>query len=217
MCDKEKFGEVFHELKFSDAIKDKILTNYQVAVVGVIGDKNRKFVTEGQIVKVEKNVQTDARTLASQIGLAKAIKKYNLQKIITFHSSVAKAKKFGVSSSVDNNNLEAFSDLILKLPKKVTPRKNIWTQAIFGEMPVDRRLDYLNILEKPDRNTICLIANCRCLSEGVDVPALDGIGFMDPKSSYTDIIQAVGRAIRKSDEKKIFHDAGYQSLDHIFG
>ena len=203
MCDKEKFGGVFHELKFRDAIKDKILTNYQVAVVGVMGDKNKKFVTEGQIVKVEKNVQTDARTLASQIGLAKAIKKYDLQKIITFHSSVAKAKKFGVSSSVDNNNLEAFSDLIPKLPKKVVPTKNIWTQAISGEMPVDRRIDYLNILEKPDRNTVCLIANCRCLSEGVDVPALDGVGFMDPKSSQTDIIQAVGRAIRKSDTKTI--------------
>jgi DNA-binding transcriptional MerR regulator len=202
MCDKKKFGKEFHKLKFSDAIRDKILTDYQVAVVVVIGDKNRKFVTEGQIVKIDKNVQTDARTLASQIGLAKAIKKYNLQKIITFHSSVAKAKKFGVSSLAGNNK-EAFSDLIPQLPKKVIPRKNIWTQAIFGEMAVDRRLDYLSILEKPDRNTICLIANCRCLSEGVDVPALDGIGFMDPKSSYTDIIQAVGRAIRKSDEKKI--------------
>ena len=48
-----------------------------------------------------------------------------------------------------------------------------------------------------------LISNCACLGEGVDVPALDGIAFVDPKGSVVDIIQAVGRVIRKSPEKKI--------------
>ena len=47
------------------------------------------------------------------------------------------------------------------------------------------------------------MANVRCLSEGVDVPTLDGIVFIDPKGSETDIIQAVGRAIRKADDKHI--------------
>ena len=48
-----------------------------------------------------------------------------------------------------------------------------------------------------------LIANARCLSEGIDVPALDGVAFIDPKSSEVDILQAVGRAIRLSDQKQI--------------
>ncbi len=50
-------------------------------------------------------------------------------------------------------------------------------------------------------NQIRVLTNARCLSEGVDVPTLDGVGFIDPKSSQVDIIQAVGRAIRKSENK----------------
>ena len=46
-----------------------------------------------------------------------------------------------------------------------------------------------------------VLSNARCLSEGVDVPSLDGVAFIDPKHSPIDIVQAVGRAIRKSDEK----------------
>ena len=49
--------------------------------------------------------------------------------------------------------------------------------------------------------TSVLLTNARCLSEGVDVPSLDGIAFIDPRGSQVDIIQAVGRAIRKSDHK----------------
>ena len=48
---------------------------------------------------------------------------------------------------------------------------------------------------------IGLLSNARCLSEGVDVPALDGVAFIDPRSSEIDIIQSVGRAIRLSENK----------------
>ena len=53
------------------------------------------------------------------------------------------------------------------------------------------------------QSTIGLLANARCLSEGVDVPALDGIAFIDPRASQVDIIQAVGRAIRRNEGKKV--------------
>jgi hypothetical protein len=62
------------------------------------------------------------------------------------------------------------------------------------------RLQSLRNLEAGQRG---LLANARCLSEGVDVPALDGVAFIDPRRSQVDIIQAVGRAIRRSDDKSI--------------
>ena len=46
-----------------------------------------------------------------------------------------------------------------------------------------------------------LLSNARCLGEGVDVPTLDGVAFIDPRRSEVDIIQAVGRAIRKAEDK----------------
>ena len=56
---------------------------------------------------------------------------------------------------------------------------------------------------KKKDNYCKILTNAKCLSEGVDIPELDGIAFIDPKKSQVDIIQAVGRAIRKSSEKKI--------------
>ena len=61
----------------------------------------------------------------------------------------------------------------------------------------------LNRLGHLEQGEYGLLSNARCLGEGVDVPTLDGITFIDPRSSQIDIIQAVGRAIRKADNKKI--------------
>jgi len=62
------------------------------------------------------------------------------------------------------------------------------------------KLDQLKDLSLGDRG---ILSNAKCLSEGIDVPTLDGIAFIDPKGSQIDIIQAVGRAIRLSQEKKV--------------
>jgi superfamily II DNA or RNA helicase len=198
MCDKSKFGGVFHRLDFSEAIEKKILSDYQVVIIGVSGDKAKQFAVEGRIVKVGKEFKTDARTLASSIGLGKAIQKYKLQKLITFHSSVAKAKSFG-----DENKEGSLLSVIEKLPKNIKGNKKFWTRTIYGEMPVGKRQDFLSELRTMKNNSVGVIANCACLGEGVDVPALDGVAFIDPKRSQIDIIQAVGRVIRKSEYKKI--------------
>ena len=62
------------------------------------------------------------------------------------------------------------------------------------------RLSELGHVEQDHRG---LLANARCLTEGVDVPTLDGVAFIDPKRSEVDIVQAVGRAIRLADDKTV--------------
>ena len=64
------------------------------------------------------------------------------------------------------------------------------------------KLQQLKELSASDRG---MISNAKCLSEGVDVPTLDGVAFVEPKGSQIDIIQSVGRALRKSDEKNWYH------------
>ena len=63
----------------------------------------------------------------------------------------------------------------------------------------DAILDRLREVQPPARG---IVTNARCLSEGIDVRALDGVAFIDPKESQVDIIQAVGRAIRKAERKR---------------
>jgi superfamily II DNA or RNA helicase len=69
-------------------------------------------------------------------------------------------------------------------------------------MPTSERSKKLRALGNLDDEDRYLLGNARCLSEGVDVPALDGVAFVDPRRSEIDIIQAVGRAIRLSDGKE---------------
>jgi hypothetical protein len=81
------------------------------------------------------------------------------------------------------------------------PSGTIKTDFVSGEMATDKRrikLSQLKALAPLERR---LLANARCLSEGVDVPSLDGVAFIDPRRSQIDIIQAVGRAIRLSANK----------------
>jgi predicted helicase len=93
MDDEAKFGTVFHRLPFGEAIERELLTDYQVAVVGVDDATYREWAERGELVILHGSVRkTDARTLAGQIGLAKAMKKYDLHRTITFtHGSSAPA------------------------------------------------------------------------------------------------------------------------------
>ena len=73
---------------------------------------------------------------------------------------------------------------------------------VSGKIKTSIRNQRIQDLKKND-DVIRILSNARCLSEGVDVPALDGVAFIDPKRSQIDIIQSVGRAIRKSEQKKV--------------
>ena len=88
------------------------------------------------------------------------------------------------------------------MPKADIPSGQIWTELISGDMASNKRdaiLDRLREVQAPARG---IVTNARCLSEGIDVRALDGVAFIRPKESQVDIIQAVGRAIRKAERKR---------------
>ena len=85
----------------------------------------------------------------------------------------------------------------------VKPSGKLWTEHIEGKTAVRKRNQILHNLATLPRGTRGVVSNCACLNEGVDVPVLDGIAFVDPRRSEVDIIQAVGRVIRKAENKKI--------------
>ncbi len=89
-----------------------------------------------------------------------------------------------------------------ELKKKSFKNLKISIDHIDGTMNCKDRLDKLENLNQFKPNTCKVLSNARCLSEGVDVPALDSIVFFDGKSAMVDIIQAVGRVMRKAKRKK---------------
>jgi len=192
MNDPAKFGTVFHRLTFGEAIRRSLLTDYQVAVVGVDDATYREWAEKGTLVKRD-GKPTDARTLASQIGLAKAMRKYNLCRVISFHSLVSRARRFA----------SEFPEVVEWMPARQRPKGALWSSYASGEMTAGERHVRLQRLRQLDAGERGLLTNARCLSEGVDVPTLDGVAFIDPRRSEVDIVQAVGRAIRLADDKAV--------------
>ena len=193
MDDEKSFGEVLHKLSFSDAINNNppLLSDYQVVIIGVDHTTYAEMIDERTLVKTETDIQSNAQSLASHIGLLKSIKNYNLNRVITFHSRVKYAKQFS----------EDLSDVIDWIPIENRPPGDCKTNYVSGDMPIHQRAIKLQSLSDVDEPDTHVLSNARCLSEGVDVPALDGVAFIDPKNSEIDIIQAVGRAIRLSSNK----------------
>ncbi len=201
MDDPALFGPEFHVLKFSDAINAKpmpLLTDYRVVVIGVTNAEAAQWVEKGKLVRTNEGAEGDARTLAAQIGLAKAMREYDLRRVITFHRSIARASRF-----VDDERRDSLPAIIEALRPASRPSGKLWARHISGETPASKRASMLRALAELPADTRGIIANCACLGEGVDVPALDGIAFIDPKGSMVDIIQAVGRVIRLSEDKSI--------------
>ena len=201
MDDVHVFGPEFHALEFHEAMNAKpepLLTDYQVVVIGVTDRDAKAWAEEARLVRTAEDLRTDARTLAAQIGLAKAMQKYNLRKVITFHSTVAKAARF-----VDATQRDSLPGVISHLKKSAQPSGKLWTKHISGETPAGMRATLLKEFARLPEDTRGILSNCACLGEGVDVPVLDGVAFIDPKRSMVDIIQAVGRVIRKAAGKQL--------------
>jgi len=193
MDNEAVFGPVIHRLTFGQAIEQELLTDYQVVIVGVDEPMVREWIENYEIVSTDPDNQTDARTLAAKIGMLKAVKDYDLRRVISFHSRVAGAKQFS-DELIDVANL---------IEPANRPEGTFLSDYVSGAMKAgDRKekIDRLKVLEGYDRG---ILTNARCLAEGVDVPSLDGVAFIDPKGSQVEIIQAVGRAIRKVREAKV--------------
>jgi predicted helicase len=196
MDDEDLFGPEIYRLDFAEAIDRDLLSNYQVIIAGVSDVEVQELADNGTFLRLEggelDDKRLDARTLAAHITVAKAIRDHDLEKVITFHSRVKAAKDFST----------LFPKITEWLDDSETPSGSTWAEHVSGAMTGRKREALLNAFRHLDSSHVGILSNARCLAEGVDVPSIDGIAFIDPKASQVDIIQAVGRAIRKSPDKE---------------
>ena len=192
MDDEAVFGKQLFVLNFGEAIKRGLLTDYRVVIIGVDDPTISAWIENRELLKADSDIEMDAESLAAQVGLLKAIKDYDLHRLISFHSRVSRAEVFS----------KDIHKVIGWINQEHKPSGELKSDFVSGEMPTDKRRKKLAQLKGLQDNQRGLLTNARCLSEGVDVPSLDGVAFIDPRSSQIDIIQAVGRAIRLSANKQ---------------
>ena len=138
MDDEAVFGPVFHRLTFAQAIERDLLSDYQVVIVGVDDATYKTWAEHGKYVTRDGTKITDARTLAGQIGLAKAIRTFNLHRIITFHSRVAAARRFS----------RELPSVVAWMPSRHRPTGKIRADYVSGEMATGERRVRLTRLDQ---------------------------------------------------------------------
>ena len=195
MDDETVFGPVLHQLTFGQAISHTppILTDYQVAIVGVTSEEVADAINKRDLMITDSGLKDDASQLAGMVGLSLAMKKYDLRRLISFHSRVSRAQEFS----------ERFRDLVEELKPHKRPKGEIKSAFVSSKMNAHTRNERLRELANISDKETYLLCNARCLAEGVDVKAVDTVVFSDPKNSKVEIIQAIGRAIRLSKNKRI--------------
>jgi predicted helicase len=191
MEDTEVYGEIAYKLPFSEAIEKNLLTDYEIFVVGVDDPKIARAIRNRKLLKVEGS-KIDGEELAAHVAIHRAMKRRGTRRMITFHSRVKQAKDF-------SKNVPIVREWLRKNRKRPA---TVWGDAVSGEMPVVQREQVLARFDGLEDGECGIVSNARCLGEGVDVPTIDGISFVQPKRSAIDIVQAVGRAIRKSKKKE---------------
>ena len=233
MDDESVYGEVFHNLSFHDAVhKYNALSDFKVRVAIMDGDTMDSMIQKS-VANDEHQIPLNEKTLMASVWHALQYpdigdEKELLQRIIVFCDMINSSKLFAgeelsykkdvreqreafekVKEIDANRSFERLVGHIKKVVGDDDPTAVQVRHVDGGDNAQSRRreLDWLRDSED-DPNTCRMVSNARCLSEGVDVPALDGVVFMNPRKSVVDVVQAVGRVMRKSPGK----DFGYVVL-----
>ena len=211
MDDADKYGETFHRLDFSEAVAMDLLSDYKVLVL-MVNQAHANSAVADLLAMLEKtNLNDAAKIIGCWNGLSKRIADEDAEQLTDLapmRRAVAFCQKIEASKQVEH----AFSDIVQAYRESNPDDETALgctVQHVDGTQNALKRNQALQWLrDEPGEDECRILTNVRCLSEGVDVPALDAVLFLSPRNSQVDVVQAVGRVMRKADGK----DYGYVIL-----
>ena len=177
MENAEIYGKVCKSISFLEGAKLGVIAKPRV-LISVVTSKELDREKISYSITTVKGKEIRTPQVASQIAIRNMMRKENINKIFSFHNSIPRSKSF-TSEGPDGINSHI---------------KDINSAHIDGSMSVKDRSEIIKDFKASNKG---IVSNVRCLVEGVDVPAVDAIAFTHPKDSLIDIIQAIGRSLRK--------------------
>ena len=216
MDDPAKYGVEFHRLDFSAAVTKDLLSDYKVLVLAINEEYASRAVQGLLATNGEVNLDDAAKIIGCWNGLSKRIDEAEaagitdlkpMRRAVAFTQSIKASKQVaGHFSAIVEEYRQANPDDIAALECE--------TKHVDGTQNALIRNQALQWLQdEPEDNSCHILSNVRCLSEGVDVPALDAVMFLNPRRSQVDVVQSVGRVMRKAEGK----DYGYIILPICVG
>jgi len=209
MDDTRLFGEEIYRIGFGEAVERDLLSDYKVLIL-TLNENDVPPAVQKMITDNESEINTDdaskligcINALSKQIlgdaGVIKASDPEPMKRAVAFCQSIAVSKKI---TATYNTASDAYLN---SLPEKSQERMvSLSSRHIDGTMTAPQRDELLSWLKADTNYNECrVLTNVRCLSEGVDVPSLDAVMFLSARNSQVDVVQSVGRVMRKAPGKK---------------
>jgi superfamily II DNA or RNA helicase/predicted transglutaminase-like cysteine proteinase len=169
------------------AISKKLLAPYRTYVIQVSDADVEEVIARNKDLLVD-GTDAEARQIAAAISLAKSAAQNGLGGVVTYHSRIAGAKEFK----------RILYGVVKALPEGQKPAGKLTINHINGTTPAEERERILATLDSSSRASgdWSVVTNCNCLTEGVNVPSMDAIMFVDPRKSVVNNVQAIGRPLR---------------------
>lgn len=210
MDSPEFYGEEFHRLGFGEAVQMGRLTDYKVLVLAV----DESYISKRfQRLLADENSELTLDDAAKIVGCWNGLSKRSLtpeefaldpepmKRAVAFARNISESKKIASLfekvveaeiEAIDRESDESASDLLDVEVHHVDGTYNVLDR--------NKELDWLK--QDPGVGNARILTNAKVLSEGVDVPALDAVMFLNPRDSVVDVVQSVGRVMRKLEGKK---------------
>lgn len=209
MDDPALYGEEMYRIGFGEAVERDLLTDYKVLIL-TLNDKDVPPAVQRMIADKETEITTDdaskligcINALSKQFlgddGSTKEADPLPMKRAVAFCANIATSKKI---TATYNTATDAY---LSSLPaEKKEQMVSVASKHMDGTMAAPERDQMLSWLKEETEDNECrIITNVRVLSEGVDVPSLDSVLFLSARNSQVDVVQSVGRVMRRSPGKK---------------
>jgi predicted helicase len=210
MDNQEYFGDTLFARGFGWAVENKLLTDYKVLVLAV----DEQMVSAGvqkRLADGTSEMKLDDATKI--IGCYKALAKHGLKaELLNDPQPMQRALAFCKDIATSKMIQQEFADVIAEYLESDEGK-----EAEGDALPLECQLEHVDgtfnaksrdrlltwLKDEHGDNACRILTNARCLSEGVDVPALDAILFMHPRRSQIDVVQSVGRVMRRAKDKNM--------------
>jgi len=216
MDDEALYGKELFVINFSEAVQRGLLTDYKVLVLTVEESVVSRRLQE--LLRDEDN-QLKVDDAAKIVGCWKALAKQGLHEQLIGDDEPTETRPLpfcqvispnykGTKHKVSSINIASMFQSVVEAYQEsenidAASRLICEAEHVDGGMNASQKEAKLKWLkDEPPANTCRILSNVRCLSEGVDVPALDAVLFLTPRNSQVDVVQSVGRVMRNAPGKK---------------
>ena len=208
MDEPAQFGEEMYRIGFGEAVRLELLTDYKVLILTLsendVPPSIQKMISNGEseikindLPKLIGCINALSKQVLGDEGLLKSTDPNPMKRAIAFCSTIKN------SQSITDTFNSVSDKYIDTLPEENSVNAvSVSSEHIDGTMSATERNQLLDWLkDETEENECRVLTNVRCLSEGVDVPSLDAVMFLSKRNSEVDVVQSVGRVMRKADKK----------------